>query len=84
MLIFFAGTVLYYCFTLLRSVTRRALLLGSLIAVFTITLFLNPSFRTQWNEMLDFSEENAIALDSDRSLGRSWGGKKSATCYLEL
>ncbi|MEJ7736761.1 MAG: O-antigen ligase family protein [Chitinophagaceae bacterium] len=75
MLIFFIGTVMYYCFRLIRSIRGRALLLTSLIAIFTAALFLNPSLHRQWNEMFDFSDKNTITLDADESLGRSWGGK---------
>jgi len=74
-LILLAVAVFYYCFKMIRSKTGLALLFILLAAVFMAALFLNPSLQRQWKEMFDFSKSNAIILDADQSLGRSWGGK---------
>lgn len=65
----------FYGFSLITGVGRRILLLCLLIAVFVAAVFTNPSLRKQWNDMTNFSDNNTIALDADRSLGRRWGGK---------
>ncbi|HYE56618.1 MAG TPA: O-antigen ligase family protein [Chitinophagaceae bacterium] len=55
--------------------TFRFVFFGVLLAAFALSAVFNPSFRRQLNDLTDFSENNTIQLDSDKSLGRSWGGK---------
>jgi O-antigen ligase len=40
-----------------------------------VAVIYNPSLNYQWKDLIDFSEENSIQLDEDKSLGRGWGGK---------
>jgi O-antigen ligase len=47
---------------------------GFIILLVGAVIF-NPALNSQWNDLIDFSEENSIQLDQDKSLGRGWGGK---------
>jgi O-antigen ligase len=53
----------------------RFVFFGLLALALAASAIFNPSFRRQLNDLSDFSAANTIELDSDKSLGRSWGGK---------
>jgi len=55
--------------------TFRFFFFAMLMVAFVMSAIFNPSFRKQVNDLTDFSEQNEIQLDSDKSLGRAWGGK---------
>lgn len=69
------GVFLFYCYKLLKKVIHRFFAVVALAGLFALSVFFNPYFNYQWNDLVDFSDENSIHLDADQSLGRSWGGK---------
>jgi O-antigen ligase len=74
-LICMCGVFIFFCFRLIPKLSYRVSLLSGLIILVILTINFNPYFQRQWNDMVDFSNKNAIQLDKDESLGRDWGGK---------
>ena len=67
--------VIFFCFRLIKTKTNRTLFFVALVAALIAGIIINPSLNRQWKDMTDFSANNTITLDADRSLGRGWGGK---------
>ncbi|MBC7851710.1 MAG: O-antigen ligase family protein [Chitinophagaceae bacterium] len=65
----------FFWLKMIRSKAARILLPGAAIVCLSLAIAFNPSLRAQWNDLVDTSANNTIALDEDKSLGRSWGGK---------
>lgn len=65
----------FYCFRLIADTFKRLLLIAALGVLFVVAVTFNPYFRLQWKDLVDFSSQNTIQLDNDRTLGRAWGGK---------
>jgi O-antigen ligase len=68
-------TMLYFLYRFIPSLPGRVALTLSFIALLVLAVIFNPSLNSQWKDLIDFSEENSIQLDQDKSLGRGWGGK---------
>ena len=68
-------TILYYVFTLISSRLYRLITGITILLCVIVTIVFNPALNRQWNDLVDFSENNSIKLDADSSLGRGWGGK---------
>ena len=66
--------LLYYFFKLIRKLWIRLLITAGLLAIFTISITVNPFLNKQWRELIRFSSKNSLVLDKDMSLGKSWGG----------
>ncbi|HYF31102.1 MAG TPA: O-antigen ligase family protein [Chitinophagaceae bacterium] len=75
--VLFSWMVVAVFFLLANIVGRklRILFFGLLLAALAGAAVFNPSFHRQLNDLTDFSANNTIQLDSDKSLGRGWGGK---------
>jgi O-antigen ligase len=75
--ILFSWSIVVIFFFLRRVVKgyMRYVLLGGVAALFAAAIVFNPSLRKQVRDLADFSAENTIQLDADKSLGRDWGGK---------
>jgi O-antigen ligase len=67
--------VIFFCFRLIKTSANRILFFIVLVAALIAGIILNPSLNRQWKDMTDFSANNTITLDANRSLGRGWGGK---------
>lgn len=65
----------YFVLTNMTGRWFRMLFVGLLLAALASAAIFNPSFRRQIRDLTDFSPSNTIQLDSDKSLGRGWGGK---------
>jgi hypothetical protein len=74
-LICMSGVFIFFCFMLIPKMFYRLSLLAGLVILVILTINFNPYFQRQWNDMVDFSNKNAIQLDKDSTLGRDWGGK---------
>jgi O-antigen ligase len=74
-LICWSITILYFLYQLISSLAGRLLLTTGFIILLVGAVIFNPALNSQWNDLIDFSEENSIQLDQDKSLGRGWGGK---------
>jgi O-antigen ligase len=66
---------LYFFYQLITSIGGRIGFTLSFIVLLVLAVIFNPSLNHQWKDLIDFSEENTIQLDQDKSLGRGWGGK---------
>jgi O-antigen ligase len=70
-----AIVLIYFFFKINRRLLHRLIFFCGLTLTFATAIFFNPTLRTQWREMIDFSDNNTVPLDTDQSLGRAWGGK---------
>ena len=67
--------VFYYFLVIIRQWLYRIFLIAIAILLLIVSAFTIPTVKKQWNELFDFSARSTIALDSDSSLGKNWGGK---------
>ncbi len=74
-LICLCAIAVFYAFNFLTSLSHRLIVLGTLALLSILAVIFNPSLNSQWKDLVDFSQHNEIPLDTDKSLGRAWGGK---------
>jgi O-antigen ligase len=67
------AAMLYFIFRRIPSTGYRILLSSAILFMLVTGLFKNPMMKSKWNELLNYREQ-AIPLDRDGSLGKSWGG----------
>jgi O-antigen ligase len=66
--------LLVFIFRRISSTIYRAASAGVFILATVLSLVFIPSLHYKWKELVDFSPKNRIQLDTDASLGKSWGG----------
>ena len=80
--------VIFFLMVNIMGRKLRFLLFGLMLVALGAAAIFNPSLHRQIKDLTDFSSSNTIQLDSDRSLGRGWGGKALRmaiwTCSMDI
>ena len=80
--------VIFFLMMYIMGRRLRFLLFALMLVALGGAAIINPSLHRQLRDLTDFSSGNVIQLDSDKSLGRGWGGKALRlaiwTCSMDI
>jgi O-antigen ligase len=74
-LICLAGVLVFYAFRLMPKWKHRLMFFSLFILLFVVSFLINPFLRKQFVDLVDFSKEKTVQLDSRQTVTTKYGGK---------